>query len=172
MVPEVVHARHLAEFGFLKRDLEQAGYPATIVEKSEAIPLNVLLAAIEKDHKNRDRFINFSFVPLDEDDLSYIQLLQIYTTIPCDIRPELADDVGKLLLAINCRLAIGHFSVKEDGEMYYRYVHSASYAEKLRRDEIMEILALFLFMLNTFAKRIDEVASGDVSLSDALAELG
>jgi len=55
--------------------------------------------------------------------------------------------------------------------MYYRYVHSASYAEKLRRDEIMEILALFLFMLNTFAKRIDEVASGDVSLSNTIAEL-
>lgn len=168
MLTEALHARHIAELGFLEQALAESGLQVNLLEKSEEVPLHILLAALENDHKDRERFVNFSFVPIPENELEEIQLLQLYTLIPCDRKTDKSTDVGKLLLAINCRLAIGHFSMKDDGDLYYRYVHCAPKTELIHTPAFLEMVSLFLFMLEMFSKLIDDVYSGRISLAAAL----
>ncbi|WP_284638203.1 YbjN domain-containing protein [Paenibacillus silviterrae] len=166
---ESIHARHLAELGFLKQYLEEAGLQSDLLEKSEEVPLNVLLAPMLKDHKGRDRYVNFSFVPFTDDELESIRLLQIYTTVPVNWKEGTRSSVEKLLLAINCQLAIGHFSIKSDDEVYYRYVYAAPGGQTLRREDMLELIDLFMLMLDMFSRTIDDVASGALSLASAMA---
>lgn len=163
-------ARHDAQLGFLQQYLTESGLQSHIVDRSEEIPITVLLLPLMKDRRQRDRFLHFSFVPLDEDDLENIDLLQIYTTVPVEWKGDTKAQVEKLLLAINGRLAIGHFNLNGD-EVNYRYVHCVPAAQRLQADELLSVIRLFELMLNVFASVVDDAASGRTSLQQALAEV-
>ncbi len=170
MISELVHARHLAELGLLQGYLDNAGVQTNMIEKSDIMPLHVLVAALKKDHKGRDRYVNFSFVPISEDELEHIRLLQLYTTIPCDLKPKRKEQVAKLLLAVNSRAVIGHFSIKEDDEIYFRYVHCIPNGKVADEEPFIETVSMFNYMIDLFSERINDVADGK-ELAEALADL-
>lgn len=64
---------------------------AELLEKSEEVPLHVLLASLVKDRKNKDRFVNFSYIPIADDELDYIRLLQLFSVIPSDLNSKHLD---------------------------------------------------------------------------------
>lgn len=171
MLPDIVHARHLAQLGFLKDILEEAGLPANLLEKSEAIPIHVLMAGFQQDMKGRDRFLHFSFLPLNEEDIQAIQLLQIYSTLPFRLKEGRRDAVAALLLEVNTRLPIGHFGINEQDELHYRYVYNLSASKTFETDEILEIVSLFIYMCDMFADSIEQVASGEADAEQAAQAL-
>ncbi|MTI85716.1 MAG: hypothetical protein FH756_17930 [Firmicutes bacterium] len=171
MISEKVHARHLVFLDFIKRYLEEDGMESMLMERSEDLPLNILLTSIKRDHKGRERFINFSFVPTSEDDLENLNLLQFYSIVPCDYKPENRDSLEKLLLAINQHMAVGHFGIKQDAEVYIRYIHAFPLSSLPQKEDINELVMLYTYMHDSFGELIESVVSGEKVLQDALAEL-
>jgi hypothetical protein len=171
MLTDLAHARHLAQLGQLKEILDEAELATNLLEKSEAIPLHVLMASFQEDSKGRDRFLHFSFLPLNDDDIVAIQLLQIYSTLPFHLKEGAREGVAALLLEVNTRLPIGHFGVNEEGELHYRYVYSLSASRAFDGDEILEILTLFVYMCDMFGEHIELVASGEASADTVIQAL-
>lgn len=171
MLTELVHARHLAQLGQLKEILDEAELATNLLEKSEAIPLHVLMAGFQEDSQGRDRFLHFSFLPLNDEDIVAIQLLQIYSTLPLHLQADAREGVAALLLEINTRLPIGHFGVNEEGEIHYRYVYSLSASRTFESDEVLEILTLFVYMCDMFANHIEQVASGEAKAEQVIQAL-
>ena len=171
MILEETHARNLVELDYLKQYIDELGWESNLVERSSEIPINVLLARIEKDFKGRDRAINFTYIPTSDEDLESINLLQLYTSVPCDLDVKFRGDVEKLLLAINGTLAIGHFNIKPNNEIFFRYVYVTSKAELINQETITETVLLFVYVQDMFAELIDDVASGQKNFQMALQEL-
>lgn len=172
MVSDMEHAKQLAELGGMQAGLEKEGFHSELLERSEDIPLHVLLLPLGKDERGRDRIVNLNFVPLPESDISWIRLLQLYTVVPCEIAPDRRPSVESLLLAVNGVLPLGHFGIKEDGEVYARYVYTVPSSRTVSADELLEVVSLFHYMLEMFADRIGRVAGGELSANEALQGLG
>ena len=168
MLPDVVHSRHLAHLGLLKGILDEAGLATNLLEKSEAIPIHVLMAGFQEDKKGRDRFLHFSFLPLDEKETAAVHLLQIYSTLPFSLKEEHRDAVAAVILEVNTRLPIGHFGMNEQNELYYRYAYSVSASRLFDSEEILDILSLFVYMCDMFAEPVERAASGEVDAAQAL----
>lgn len=168
---DMMQARDLAELGFLKQYLEEQEVPAELLEPSADLPIGALVVPLLQDEQGRDRFLTCSFVPLSEEDIPGLRLLQLYAVVPASWKEGTRMDVERLLHAVNGRTAIGHFGIKEDGEVHFRYVYSLSDASVLPKAETLGTIDLFHLMLDTFADLIDGVASGETSLSEALRYL-
>ncbi|TXK75902.1 YbjN domain-containing protein [Paenibacillus sp. N3.4] len=171
MQPEIVHARHLAQLGLLKEILDETGLATNLLEKSDAIPLHVLIAGFQEDKKGRERFLHFSFLPLNDDEIGAIQLLQIYSTLPFHLQEGSRDATAAVLLAVNTRLPIGHFGINEQNELHYRYVYSISAARSFESEEVLETLSLFVYMCDMFAEHVELVASGEAGAEQVIQAL-
>lgn len=168
MISELEHAKHLAELGSLQIGFAQEGLNAELVERTPEIPLHVLLLSLGKDGSDRDRIVNMNFSPLPESDIEWIKLLQLYTVVPCEIADGRRDEVERLLLVANSLVPLGHFGIKEDGEVYARYVYAVPSAQTVSSNELLEVVSLYHYMLELFANRIEGVASGELSMDEAL----
>lgn len=168
MLNELAHARHLAQLGFLQTIVEEAGLPATMLEKSEMLPIHILMAGFSQDGKGRDRFLHFSFLPLDDDELAAVQLLQLYVTFPFELPQERRADMAQLLLDFNTRLPLGHFGVNEQNEIHYRYIYSLPASATFDKDETLSVIELFVQMCDLFGDAIEAVADGSLSWSEAI----
>ncbi|MBD0379440.1 YbjN domain-containing protein [Paenibacillus sedimenti] len=171
MLQDHVHKRHMEQLKLLKDILDETGLPTNLLEKSEAIPLHVLMAGFQEDKKGRDRFLHFSFLPLDEEETAAIHLLQIYSTLPFHLKEERRDAAAAVLLEINTRLPIGHFGINEQNELHYRYVYSVSAANLFDSEEILDILSLFVYMCDMFAEPVELVASGEADAGEVLQSI-
>jgi len=172
MISEFEHAKQLAELGAIQAGFAKEEFHSELLERTPEIPLNVLLLPIGKDGRGRDRIVNLNFVPLPESDIEWIRLLQLYTVVPGRVAPERREAVGELLLAANASLPLGHYGLKEDGEVYARYVYTAPSSRTVSTDELLEAVSLFHYMLELYADRIERVASGELSPEEALRDLG
>ncbi|MEK3722688.1 hypothetical protein [Paenibacillus sp. FSL H8-0034] len=165
-------ARDLAELGFLQQYFKEAGLGSDIIEPSETISIGTLLVPLTKDSQQRDRYLIFNFVPsLAHEGIEHIRLLQMYTQIPVSWENKSLEKLEKLLLAINSHLAIGHYSIRGNQELYYRYVWCTPSSHLVPKEQILEITDLFIMMLDTFGGMIDSVISGQAELSAVLAFL-
>ncbi|NQX70026.1 YbjN domain-containing protein [Paenibacillus alba] len=171
MLPDLVHARHLAQLGLLKDILDETGLATNLLEKSEAIPLHVLMAGFQEDKKGRERFLHFSFLPLNDEEIGAIQLLQIYSTLPFHLQEGRRGEVASVLLEINTRLPIGHFGINEQNELHYRYVYSIPATSTFESEEVLEILSLFVYMCDMFAEHVELVASGEAGAEQVIQAL-
>lgn len=171
MLPDHVHTRHFTQLELLKEILDETGLATNLLEKSEAIPLHVLMAGFQEDKKERERFLHFSFLPLNDEEIAAIQLLQIYSTLPFHLEESKRDEVAALLLEINTRLPIGHFGINEHNELHYRYVYSISAARSFDSEEVLEILSLFVYMCDMFADHVELVASGEANAEQVVQAL-
>ncbi|MDI4645656.1 YbjN domain-containing protein [Cohnella hashimotonis] len=165
------NARDLAELGFLQQALEEAGMPARLIEPNEEVPIPALLATPDTDDESGERYLTFNFVPLDDEDIGDIRLLQLYTIVAPVVVSTARTGLAELLMAVNSRLPLGHFSLNEAGELYYRYVWAVGSAHKLPQPEALHVIDLFLMTLGMFASTIGEVASGSRAANEAIAAL-
>lgn len=169
MISDETHARNLAGLDLLKHYMDEIGLESKLVERSPEVPINVLLSKIAKDKKGRDRAINFSYIPTS--DLETINLLQLYMSVPCDFYPDYRHALEQLLMAINGVLALGHYNLKPNNELFYRYVYITPKDESLNQTAITETVLLFVYTQDMFVDLIDAVASGQKDLQTALKEL-
>lgn len=160
---------HLEELNQIRMYIDRLELETRIIKKSDIMPIHVLLAGLTVDYKERDRYVNFSFVPLSEDDLQFINLLQFYTTLPVEVKEQYIDDIHTLLHVINTHMAIGHFGIQEDGEVYIRYIYTTHRIHGVNEQQFLETLMLYTSMIDIHEEIIEKVGIGEMKLSDAIA---
>jgi len=171
MIDEEVTARTYMELARLEEVLNGMGIDTNLVRKSEEFELNVLVAVLDPDEQGRERFINFTFMPLPEDEIEYVDLLQLYTTFPAAPTAETRAETLELINGVNPKLPFGSVAISADGELYYRYVLAKRRLEFTDDDAFGELVLLFQFAASMFAGALDAVASGEATAAEVLAQL-
>lgn len=170
MFSEEVHKKHLEYLNQLRLATDALQFESRLIKKGEHIPIHLLLVAITVDYKERDRFINFSYIPL-EDEFEYIQLLQFYATMPFESEMSNREQVEKLLHVINSQMAVGNFGIQED-EIFARYIYTQHRDSGINEEQFSETVLLFIAMLDMYEKIIESVYNGEMNLERALQLLG
>jgi hypothetical protein len=160
MLSEAAGARHLERLGKLQSLLGETGLATRLLEQSIEIPFHLLIAGFHQDHKGRDRFLHFSFLPMAEQDIQAVELLQMYCTLPFRLTAGLREQAALLLLEVNSRLPLGHFGINEEDEIHYRYVYGLPAAKPFDDDEILDIISMSMYMCDLFAEEIEDLTSG------------
>ncbi len=171
MPSDLLSAQHAAQLGFLKQYFDARGWSSELIEPSEALPIHVLVVAAPRDRHGRERSITFAYVPLSDEDLEHINLLQFYSPLPFTLDAKHVHEVNALLTVINAGLPIGHFGHKDDRELFLHHIYVAPRYDMIGEDPFVEATLLFFAMQDAFNEHIEGVATGKQSVAETLARL-
>lgn len=172
MISNEEHSRNLVNLDLVKRYMEELNFATHLVEKGEDTPLNMLLVNVGKTYNEQDRILNFNYIPLPEGMVNAVELLQITSVIPAMYKKENENLLRKLLLEINTKLAVGNFILGDNETVMFRYIYITPKLDVIRKEELKEATMLCVYMLEIFTETIEKVSSGELSLVDALKNIG
>ena len=171
MISDLTNAKHTAELSFLSGYLDELGFESELVERSETLPMPILISSIGGDAAGRPRMLHFLFVPIDEEHLEILQLLQIHSLFPYELGVDYLAEVEKLLSVINQKLGMGYVGIDQENSIYYKYLFAKARYQPLDQNLIVETVQLFIFLMERFSGLIEGVATGEQDLATALADL-
>ena len=171
MIAQDVHARNLVNLDLIKRYMEELNFATHLIEKGEQTPLDMLLVNVGRTYDGKDRVLNFNYIPLPDDMVNTVELLQITSVIPAQYSKEYKGSVEKFLLSANTKLAVGNFIFGDNETIMFRYIYMAPKLELIRKEELKETAMLCVYMLEIFTEIIEKVARGDMSLAQALKSI-
>jgi Putative bacterial sensory transduction regulator len=171
LIDEEVSARTYMELARLEKVLNDLGIDTNLVRKSEEFELHVLVAVFEDDEHGHERFINCTFMPLPEDEIEHVDLLQIFTSYPIRPTEEARAEALEIINGINPKLPFGSLAIDADGQIFYRYIFVKRRLEFIDDDAFGEMVLLFQFASNMFAEALGAVASGKMTAEEILSQL-
>ena len=171
MITQDVHAKSLVNLDLIKGYMEELNFATHLIEKGEKAPLSMLLVNVGRTYDNKDRVLNFNYIPLPNDMVNTIELLQITSVLPAQYEKEYKGVVEKFLLSANTKLAVGNFIFGDNETIMFRYIYMAPKLELIRKEELKETAMLCVYMLEIFTEIIEKVARGDMSLAQALKSI-
>ena len=167
---EEIQHQNLVQLNFIKLYLDEIQFRTHLLEKTVDIPTHSLIACGEQDYKNRDLIMNLMYIPMHQEDKQDIVLLQIHIQLPISQKIEKRQDIESLILQINPSLALGNFGIR-DGCIFFRYMHAAGIYEKIQKEVITEIVLMCNFIVVSFIRIIEDIATGKITLSEAIQNL-
>lgn len=150
----------------LKDYLAKIPVPSTLIESSEELPYNLLIA-VSSDQVP----VNIMYVPLPEDHFSEIRLFQFYSLLVQKVPSDHKNDLLILLNELNDRCPIGSFFMNEKAELGFKYIFPVPRFEIPKENQFIEIFTLYLNSLMSFRDIINQFIIGSLSLKDVLAKL-
>lgn len=173
MISEYTFSKQLIELKQLKEVVESIGFKAEVLERSVNLPIHLLSAELRDPNNESEVIQNLSccFLPIDDSELKQIQLLQFYSGFPIIVKNEDFDSVNRLIGSINLKTSIGYFGVNPTGQIYQRYVYSKNQFTPIDELTIIEIIALFLHVQNTFIDFVFDLNAGLINLATALSKV-
>ena len=172
MIKQDDNARNLVNLDLIKRYMEELNFATHIIEKSEDTPLSMLLVNVGKTYNDQDRVLNFNYIPLPNEMVNAVELLQITSVIPSSYKKEYKNVLEKFLLSANTKLAVGNFILGDNETVMFRYIYMAPKLDLIRKEELKETVMLCIYMLEIFTEIIEKVSQGEMSLSQALKSIG
>ena len=171
MISNLTNAKHTAELSFLSGYLAELGFESELVERSETLPMPILISSIGGDAAGRPRLLHFLFVPIEEDQLEILQLLQIHTLFPYEVEADYLTETEKLLSVINQKLGMGYVGIDQENAVYYKYLFAKARYQPLDQALIVETVQLFIFLMERFSNVIESVVTGQQDSGTAAATL-
>lgn len=167
----LVEARHLVELGNLEEVFTAIGYKhIELLEKSAEVPYHTLLLGLDADEKGRLRQLALTFYPVA--DFEDTLFLQYFSELPFDLKEATLPAVYTLLPEINNRMVLGYFGVSDGGrKLHFRYVQTFADDDLLSQDRIETVTTMVAFSPMLFADVLEAVASGQMSLVEARANI-
>ncbi|MES2373013.1 MAG: hypothetical protein V4557_10580 [Bacteroidota bacterium] len=150
----------------IKEYLENISVQSTVVEASDHLPLNMLLAVTQEEVS-----VNIMYVPLPEDHFTEIRLLQLHSLIIVNTEAAKKNDLLVLLNELNNQSPFGTFAINEKGELGFKYIYPVSRFEMPKEEPFQETFSLYQNCLIGFRNVIIHVNSGELSLEDALKDV-
>jgi hypothetical protein len=150
----------------IKDFLENISVQSTVVEASEHLPLNMLMAVTQEQVS-----VNIMYVPLPEDHFTEIRLLQLHSLITANVVADKKNDLLVLLNELNNQSPFGTFAINEKGELGFKYIYPVSRFEMPKEEPFQETFSLYLNCLVGLRNVIILVNSGALSLQDALKDV-
>lgn len=153
----------------IKGWIEPLNLHCDIIEKSEAIPLDVLLIYLG-DEQDEDRMLQLAFMPISTEDISFTKLLQFYLVIGNQVNDQYMGDVLVSMNHVNTRTVLGYYGINEANQAFYRYVHAMS---SILDSEVsfQEMLTLILVNIEMHGELLRKISIGELSVEDALDHL-
>lgn len=172
-----------ASLQHIKNFLEHENFECELFKKTDDLPFDHLCIHFDTDKNDRSYILQMK---LDEQSESYsknstsdsseaqeitLSFLQLMLSLPFEVKAEQSSDVARLLFLINQGLELPGFEFSEVNQMiYFRYTLS-SYTKKFHKVQLMTILGMILYSLDSFSEMIEEVAIGERSLEKTVKEL-
>jgi len=150
----------------LKDYLEKIQVATTIIEASNDLPYNLLIAVTSEQVS-----VNIMYVPLPEDHFNEIRLIQLYSLLVQNVDSAIKIDSLILLNELNDRCPTGSFFMNENSELGFKYIFPVSRFEIPNEQQFIETFTLYLNSLMSFRDLIIRTLNGKIMLKDALAEL-
>lgn len=139
----------LADLTFLHSTLEAAGIEAILVPRGEQAPLTTVLIPDVGELNGHPELpplsVQLNFIELDES--RGLKLLQFYANVP------LPEEEAELAFAYKTKImgemtALGHFSIRDAGDLYYRYVHAIPLLKLPDENTFINLTELILDSIN------------------------
>ena len=169
MLSDLTRTRQIAELDYLQRCITELGLESELIESSAEVPLPTLIVATKKDHQQRDRIITLSYIPVDEDDLEHINLLQIYGALPFSLNSTYQPELEAVLMMLNTQTAIGSFGLYNT-EISLRYVYAIDRHKLPAQAAFGEIIILLIYVQDMFGELIEQVNEGHLTVAEFKAK--
>jgi hypothetical protein len=161
----LTRAKHVAELGFLELALRNAGRDdVEVVEPDAADELPSLVVDLGPDDEGRPRTLHVRIIPLDEDEATATRFVEMFVPLPFDVDDDRTADLRQALGIVNEHLAVGHFGLRGDGLLYYRYVLATPLLQMIDDEMFVEVVAFVDFHQDHFADYLEGVCVDEVSL--------
>ena len=141
-----------------------------LFEKSNEMPLSVLVLVLNKDSKGRDRTLNLSFLPFGDSDFNQINPLQFYSVLPFNYNGN-REDVNNLILKLNQFSSIGGFSLNNNNEIILRYIHCIPRYEIYQKESLEEVINLFVKNMDVLGSKIESCINGNLTSEEIISNL-
>jgi hypothetical protein len=173
MTADEVHARHLAELGFLAEVVRDQGLNATLIERSEQVPFHTLLEDLEPDAEERPRQMALNFYPADPELVRDTLLLQYFLVLPVKVSEAAAGRLREWLPEVNNQVVLGHFSLSGDQppQLTYRYVQALPADNVIGPEAVNDVMTLVSFTPLLYQNALEALADGDMTLAQARASV-
>ena len=173
MGQDQIHARHLAELGFLQDIVRDQGLNAVLVERSEQVPYHTLLVDLEPDAEERPRQMAVNFYPADPELVPDTLLLQYFIVLPVTMDEAGAARLREWLLEVNNQVVLGHFSLSAVApmQMHFRYVQALPSARVVTAEAVTDVITLVSYTPLLYQNTFEDLAAGDTTLEQARANL-
>lgn len=168
MISEKIQAKHILDLSNLEEILKGENIQCSLLKSGKNLPLSMLVIPMEPDDKNRPRAYSCSFIPMDDDDLENISLLQIYSQLPIKTEMSKIAELQAFLLACNILQPIGNFGIKDGADVYLRYVLVVKKYDTLDPEEILETFMMFEYGINMYQDIIEGLVEGRYDLKMAM----
>ena len=143
-----------------------------LLDVRSGVPIDSLAVVLEADRKGRPRVANLMFLPVGDDEVQKVRLLQLHCLLPVPVSAESRADLEHFLTRTNSIVPIGALSITVDDELIFKYVHAIGRARPLEANEFLELFLLWMFTLDSLSGVVEDVATGIRAADAALAELG
>lgn len=163
MNEKINEAKNLADLEVYKSYFKDMSH---LFEKSDNMPLSVLVLLLKKDNKKRDRTINLTFLPFKDSDLEELSPLQFYSILPFKYNGK-SNEINELILKLNQFSSLGGFSINND-EVILRYIHCIPRFEIYPKEKLEEIINLFVKNMDVLGSKIESCIVGDADSSSII----
>lgn len=176
MSQDEIHARHLAELGFLEDIVRDRGLSAQLIERSEQVPYHTLLVELEPDAQERPRQMAVNFYPADPELVADTLLLQYFIVLPVAQDEAGAARVREWLPEINNQVVVGHFSLSSPSagqapQLHFRYVQALPSDEVITAAAVSDVITLVSYTPLLYQNALEDLAAGTITLDQARASL-
>jgi hypothetical protein len=173
MSQDEIHARHLAELGFLEDIVRNMGLNAQLVERSEQAPFHTLLIDLEPDAEERPRQMAVNFYPADPELVPNTLLLQYFHVLPVTITAAGAARLREWLPEVNNQVVLGHFSLStgQPQQLHFRYVQALPSDEVITAEAVSDVITLVSYTPLLYQNSLEALAEGDITVEQARANL-
>ena len=142
-----------------------------LLDARSGVPIDSLAVVLEADKQGRPRVANLMFLPVGDDEVQEVRLLQLHCLLPVAVSGEGRADLEHFLTRTNSIVPIGAFSITVEDELIFKYVHAIGRARPLEANEFLELFLLWMFTLDSLSGVVEDVATGTRAAAAALAEL-
>ena len=163
MTSPLVHAQHRAELSLVAGGLSSA-YPAEILDPSDALPLTTLIVDLGVDGDDQQRSMSINVMPMG-DDFDAATFLQFFVPMPFPVPAARLPHVGFAASKVNAAMALGHFAIGADGELYFRYMHTAPAVEAPAPPMMGQLITMIDFLQSTFSDVLQGVAEDEIDIA-------
>ena|SRR5260221_8902275 len=173
MSQDDIHARHLAELGFLQDIVRDMGLNAQLVERSQQVPYHTLLIDLEPDAEERPRQMALKFYPADPELVPNTLLLQYFIVLPVKITEAGAARLREWLPEVNNQVVLGHFSLStgQPQQLTFRYVQALPSDDVLSAEAVSDVIRLVSYTPLLYQNALEALAEGDMTVEQARASL-
>lgn len=142
----------------LRAVIEQLGYTAELLSKSDELPVDMLSIHLENDAKDRPQFLTLAIYPLG-DELDASNFVQFYFQYPFEIRAENRIQTLETLVGVNQELPLGHFNISTDeNRVYFKYVLALAHNQQIESIFLNDVLDMCIYTQEHYLQRLEAFA--------------